>query len=126
MAKKVPNQKKKSRSIDIVPQTRYIKIGFKRAKRELIAALSSTEPGTIQHEYRSDSDEKNLLREGKVSPEEVLQVVAGSQGGDHTKSRHHADPGIAVHIIKRTAAGVHWYVKWYVIDPETWFISVHH
>lgn len=94
-------------------------MGFKEAKRRLIAALIT---GAYQHESdRSDIDTKNLLLTGKVTATEICDVMKRSQGRNHSSSPHHHVPGVEVHVITRDG----WYVKFYFVDPDTIFISVH-
>ena len=95
------------------------KEGFKEAKRKAIRAL---ENGTYLHETnRSEIVTKNLLFTGTVSSNQVCDVIKRSSGQDHSSSCHHNDKTIQVHVIKRDG----WYVKFYFIDPDTFFISVH-
>lgn len=95
------------------------KTGFKEAKRKVIAALQS---GAYQHEAtRSNVDTKNLLLMGLVTAEQICDVLKRCQGQDHQSSPHHQVPSIEVHIIQRDG----WYIKFYFVDPDTVFISVH-
>ena len=95
-----------------------MKIGFREAQRAVIAALES---GEYQHVSRGDIDVKNLLATGEVSASEVADVVRSCRGGHHTSSPHHAVVAIEVHVLKRHG----WYIKFFFIEPDTWFISVH-
>ncbi len=94
------------------------KIGFKEARKRVIAALQS---GTYQHEVRSQIDTKNLLHTGQVSSADLCEVLKKCKGQDHTMSSHYVLPNLDVHIIKRDG----WYIKFYFLDPNTVFISVH-
>lgn len=93
-------------------------MGFKAAKAALITALKS---GDYQHEERDSIDTKNLLAMGVVTAKEVLDIVARCDGSHHSCSEHHQAKGIDVHLIRYSG----WYVKFYVIEPDVWFISVH-
>lgn len=96
-----------------------IRTGFKEARKKVISALIS---GTYQHEaQRSNIDTKNLLLTGAVTASEICEVLKRCQGQDHTASPHHQAPTIEVHIIQRDG----WYIKFYFVDPNTVFISVH-
>lgn len=77
--------------------------------------------GSYLHEARNEIDSKNKLATGEISAVEVAELVKKSTGNDHSKSLHHADRSITVHVISRKG----WYIKFYFIDPVTWFISVH-
>ena len=94
------------------------KIGFKEARKRVIAALQG---GAYQHEVRSQIDTKNLLHTGQVSSGDLCGMLKRCQGQDHAMSPHHTLPGLDIHIIKRDG----WYVKFHFLDPNTVFISVH-
>ena len=94
------------------------KDGFREAKRKVLAALAN---GSFLHEARNEIDAKNKLMTGEVSAATVAELIRGSTGNDHSRSRHHADPTITIHVISRKG----WYIKFYFVDPDTWFISVH-
>jgi hypothetical protein len=94
-------------------------VGFNIAKRKVIDALNN---GTYQHETsRSSIATKNLLAMGSVSSRDLCDVIKRSRGQDHSSSPHHLDRSVQVHVIKREG----WYVKFYFVDPNTVFISVH-
>ncbi len=93
-------------------------MGFREAKFLVVQALES---GTFDHEVRNDIDDKNLLSSGDVSVDELLDVVRRCNGSHHTMSQHHFIEDIEVHIFRRDG----WYIKFYFITPDTYFISVH-
>ena len=93
-------------------------MGFKDARSAVIQALKE---GAYQHESRSGPDEKNLLRIGAVSAEVVCEIIVKCNGNDHMMSPHHADNAIIVHVLRRDG----WYIKFYIIEPDAIFISVH-
>lgn len=93
-------------------------MGFKEAKRKVMQALSN---GTYQHEARRDINAKNKLLTGEVTSHQVSALIGRSNGGDHSMSPHHSVPTITVHVIAREG----WYIKFYFVEPDTWFISVH-
>jgi hypothetical protein len=92
--------------------------GFRKARRAVIAALES---GNYQHVSRGDIEVKNLLASGGVSASEVAHIIRSSKGAHHSSSPHHSVTTIEVHVIRRLG----WYIKFYFIEPDTWFISVH-
>jgi len=92
--------------------------GFKAAKKAAIEALCS---GNYQHEARSAIEVKNLLATGEVSAEFVADLLRQSRGSDHSSSPHHRASSIDVHVVYSRG----WYIKFYFIDPDTFFISVH-
>lgn len=122
---------KKPRAYKALPMYQYYgtkQIGFKRAKARLLATLQSAMAGkeTIRHEARSSANDKNLLASGHVTLAEVAAIINKSRGGDYEESQHHQAPEIVVHVVKCRHDGLAWYVKWYVLEPNVWFISVHY
>jgi hypothetical protein len=96
---------------------RQKKIGFTEAKRLVLTALAT---GAYLHESRN-VDAKNKLLLGEISPEQVADIIRKSTGKQHQTSPHHADARITVH----TVVCLTWYIKFYFVDPNTVFISVH-
>lgn len=92
-------------------------MAFAKVKKKVIAGLLS---GDYAHEGRADIDDKNLLQTGKVSLQEIVEVLKKSSGVNHSSSPHHQDSSIEVHIIRCR----NWYLKFYFY-PDTVFISVH-
>ncbi|MGG5290031.1 hypothetical protein [Pseudomonas shirazensis] len=92
--------------------------GFKAAKRAVIAAL---ETGSYLHAARGDIAIKNLLAVGAVSARTVIEVIRSCSGAHHSCSAHHMAPEVIVHVLRRHG----WYIKFYFIEPDTWFLSVH-
>ena len=92
-------------------------------KKQVIQCLLE---GYVVHEARNDIDIKNLLEVGDVSIEEVVQVLKGSRGNEYESSPHHMDQSIDVHVIKTSYQSMRWYIKWYFVEPDAVFISVHH
>jgi len=100
------------------------RIGFRKARQRLCEALRN--PRTIVHEPRTDQAKKNLLANGVVTCAEVLAVARAANGTDYKEDAHDQDASIVVHIIRRAHQGIDWYIKWYCIEPNVTFISVHH
>ncbi|MDD0974630.1 hypothetical protein [Pseudomonas fontis] len=92
--------------------------GFKQARYDVMSAL---EAGDYQHAIRGEIDVKNQLATGEVSATEVIEIIRHCNGMHHCSSPHHNVPDIEVHVLKR----VGWYIKFYFIEPDVWFISVH-
>lgn len=97
-------------------------MGFKEIKRTLIECLNT---GCVMHEQRGDIDIKNLLSTGVISISEVTNIIGKSRGNDYSHSPHHFDANIDVHLIKTKSTGRNWYIKWYFVEPDCVFISVH-
>lgn len=93
-------------------------MGYKDAKAKVLRALKT---GAYDHEPRNGIDVKNLLAMGEISAEEVMKLIARSSGTEHTESPHHVLKTVPVHCIITKG----WYIKFYFLDPNTWFISVH-
>lgn len=100
-------------------------LGLKEVRTAVVEKLKA---GRIQHDTTrsGDIDEKNLLLTGKVTVEEVIEAINATKGPNYSTSKHHTDGSIDVHIFKSKKKTVNWYIKCYMIEPDIWFISVHH
>lgn len=98
-------------------------MGFREAKKQVIACLRA---GYVLHEARDEIDAKNIFATGSVSNEEVEQIILRARGDEYSASPHHFDRDIEVHIITTWRDGLNWYIKWYFLEPNCVFISVHH
>ncbi|PKG97190.1 hypothetical protein [Paraglaciecola sp. MB-3u-78] len=98
-------------------------MGFKDVKRQLVDCLKS---GNIVHEQRDNINLKNLLATGQISVDLVTDIVSQTRGNEHRESPHYFDSTVDVHVIKTSFQGKNWYIKWYLIEPNSVFISVHH
>lgn len=97
-------------------------MGFKDAKQQIIDCLNK---GQFSHEQRENIDIKNLLSTGDVTPEEVAAILGRSRGNNYSSSPYDYDSSIDVHIVKTTHQDINWYIKWYFLEPDAVFISVH-
>ncbi len=93
-------------------------MGFKQAKEKVLQALAS---GAYQHEVRRNISEKNKLQTGEVTASFVASLVQRCTGHDHSCKPHHQCAELEVHVLRKAG----WYIKFYFVDPETVFISVH-
>lgn len=95
-------------------------MGLKDVRTRAISCLIS---GRIQHEtHRSGNiDEKNLLVTGKITVDEVIELMNATNGSQFETSNHHTIIDLEVHIFKPKG----WYIKCYFIEPDIFFISVH-
>lgn len=99
-------------------------MGLKDIRVEVIRKLQE---GRVLHETTrsGDIDEKNLLLTGKITVEEVIELIHATKGPGYSTSKHHLDRSIDVHIFKAKKGEIEWYIKCYLIEPDLWFISVH-
>lgn len=95
---------------------------FKEIKHQVIQCLVE---GNILHEARNNIDIKNLLKTGVISIEEITEILKRSRGNQYKSSPHQMDQRIDVHVIKTLYKTGQWYIKWYFIEPDAVFISVH-
>ena len=95
---------------------------FTEIKRQVIQCLVE---GNVLHEARNEIDIKNMFAVGAISIDEVTQIIKRSRGNEYTASAHHMDQNIDVHVIKTCHQKRQWYIKWYFIEPDAIFISVH-
>ncbi|MBX2847062.1 MAG: hypothetical protein KTR16_01985 [Acidiferrobacterales bacterium] len=93
-------------------------MGFKAVKRQVISCLRS---GLITHQVRG----KNLFATGAVTAELVEKIICRTDGDCYESSPHHLVNDIDVHLIKTRFGGLNWYIKWYCLEPNSVFISVH-
>ena len=93
-------------------------MSWTKTKKTVLECLSG---GRFLHYQRGDIDVKNLLSTGEISTKDVIELLKRARGNEHTESPHHLDRTIVVNIVKRRS----WYIKWYFLEPDVVFISVH-
>ena len=94
------------------------RIGFKEAKRRAIEALRNK---TYQIAERREIETKNLLYGNSISEEDVIEIISKCRGQDHEMRPHDMVKTVDIHILRKDG----WYIKFYFLDPETFFLSVH-
>lgn len=99
-------------------------MGLKEVRAKAVICFST---GQVQHETErsGDIDKKNLLVTAQVSLDEVKDLINGTKGNQHEVSPHHADSLVEVHTLKPIKKGIRWYIKFYFLEPDIIFISVH-
>lgn len=97
-------------------------MNFRDVKRKAIRCLTE---GSYDHQIRGNIDVKNLFATGQVSEEWVIELIAHTAGNQYQCSSHHQDSSIDVHILKPWRQGYCWYVKFFFLEPDIIFISVH-
>ncbi|KZY36012.1 MULTISPECIES: hypothetical protein [unclassified Oleiphilus] len=95
---------------------------FKDVKKRILQCIYD---GNVLHEARNNIEIKNLLEVGDVSIEELAEIIKHTRGDDYEVSPHHKDQSINVHLIKTRYRRQSWYIKWFFIEPNAVFISVH-
>lgn len=81
--------------------------------------------GAYDHEVRGNIDVKNLFATGQIDKHIVIELITSTRGDQYNCSPHHQDDSVDVHIMKPYRWGCSWYVKFYFIEPDIIFISVH-
>jgi hypothetical protein len=97
-------------------------MGYREAKHKVIESLNN---GSFSHQERNNIDVKNVLATGDVSKETIVDILKRSSGSDYKTSKHDFDSSVDVHIVVTTMAKEKWYIKWYIVEPDCVFISVH-
>ena len=99
---------------------RKLPLGFRDIKKQIIECIKT---GKVQHEIREA--EKNLYAHGDLSDEEVINIIKNCRGDNYEKRKHHISSLGDVHILKPKGKYDGYYIKFYFIEPDVWFISVH-
>lgn len=97
-------------------------MGFRQIKQQAITCLKQ---GRYYHEARCAIDVKNRFSTGEVDEAFVVALLSKTRGDGYSCSPHHQDASIDVHVFRTTFSGESWYVKFYMIEPQMIFISVH-
>lgn len=95
---------------------------FSKVKKQVIGCLES---GNVIHPHRNDISIKNLLSAGEISTKDVIGIIKKARGNECEASPHHSDKDIEVYILKTTYVNKSWYIKWYFMEPDAMFLSVH-
>lgn len=99
-------------------------MGFREVKRQAIDCLKN---GYVQHETtRAKIDVKNLLAMGEISVAEVTELIRQTKGFQYESGGAvHGHRELEMHIMKPVKGGQCWYLKFYFIEPNIIFMSVH-
>ncbi|MEN5015910.1 hypothetical protein ABEH87_06035 [Erwinia sp. Eh17-17] len=95
---------------------------FMDVKKQAIRCLNNE---AYDHEVRRDLDVKNLFATGVVDKFWVAELIGKTSGSGYHCSPHHRAPEVDVHICRSWKCGGWWYVKFYFMEPDMIFISVH-
>ena len=96
-------------------------------KEVRIKAINCLDSGQVQHETdrSGDIDKKNLLVTAQITLDEVKDLISSTKGTQHEVSQHHVEKLVVVHTLKPVKKEVKWYIKFYFLEPDIIFISVH-
>ncbi|WP_435249065.1 hypothetical protein ACMAZD_23780 [Vibrio sp. nBUS_14] len=97
-------------------------MGFNKVKKRVIECI---ENGDYDHEVRHNIDVKNLFQCGQLTDEFVVGLIKATRGNEYDVSPHHQAHTVDVHVFKPFKDGKQWYVKFYFVEPDVMFISVH-
>ncbi len=97
-------------------------MGFDEIKKKVVSCV---EQGKTQSTLRSDKNEKNLFLTGDKTKEDVVSMLKKTKGTQYSSIPHDTVPNVEVHIFKPLLGDEEWYIKFYFIDPNCIFISVH-
>ncbi|MBN8542537.1 MAG: hypothetical protein J0L82_19260 [Deltaproteobacteria bacterium] len=97
-------------------------MGMNDAKKKVVQSLKD---GKVQAVERPDIKEKNLLKTGVISPEEVIKIISSTRGPNYRSEPHKDVAETSVHIFEPEYKGENWHIKCYFLEPDCWFISVH-
>jgi hypothetical protein len=95
-------------------------------KKSRSAAIEALKEGRVQAVERRDLNEKNLLKTGMVTPEDVIDLLKKTSGAKYRSVPHMDDASVTVHIFEPRSNGIDWHIKFYFLEPDCYFISVHH
>lgn len=79
--------------------------------------------GNIQNEHRPN--DKNVFKSGKLSIDKLIEMIYQTTDQQYEHSLHHVLEKVKVYILKPVIENEEWYIKFYFIEPDCWFISVH-
>jgi hypothetical protein len=94
-------------------------LGFKEVKERAIQCIKSNH---VRHVERDLG--KNMFAAGDLSPEEMIQIIDFCRGDCYETNKHHLF-NTEVHILKPRGKYDGWYIKFFFVEPDILFISVH-
>lgn len=97
-------------------------MGFNEIRSLLIEAIQN---GSIDHEHRTDMQQKNLLYAGQVDGQFVIRLIRRCTGWEYSTSRHHYIESTWCHVFTPQLGGQRWYIKVFFQSGLAVFISVH-
>ncbi len=97
-------------------------MGLKDTRSKAIECLLA---GQIQATNRPDVRDKNLLKTGVVTVEQVIELLKLTRGSQYRSEPHDSIAKVVVHYFEPKQKGEDWHIKLYFLEPDCWFISVH-
>lgn len=97
-------------------------MGFSDIKKKVVDCVKA---GKAQSTPRNDKGEKNLFLTGEKSADDVVSMLNKTNGTQYTSMPHDKIADIEVHVFKPLIGDEEWYIKFYFLDPDCIFISVH-
>ena len=94
-------------------------MGFKEVKERAIECIKCDQ---VRHVERYL--DKNLFASGAISPEEMIQIIGSCRGDCYETNKHHF-LDTDVHIFKPRGKYDGLYIKFFFVEPDILFISVH-
>ncbi len=88
-------------------------------------AIECLKAGRVQAVERSDINEKNLLKTGGITSDDVVKLLNATRGDQYKTEPHKDDSSVLVHYFEPMVAGENWHIKLYFLEPDCWFISAH-
>jgi len=94
-------------------------MAFNEIKSKAIDCIKS---GRVRHTVRDIS--KNMFASGEITPDEMVKIIGSCRGDCHTAGKHHF-LDTEVHILKPKGKYDGLYIKFFFVEPDIMFISVH-
>jgi len=85
-------------------------------------AIECIKNGHVRHIERDIS--KNMFAGGDFTPEEMISIIGACRGDCYSSAKHHFLE-VDVHILKPQGRYDGLYIKFFFIEPNILFISVH-
>jgi hypothetical protein len=95
-------------------------LGFKDIKARAIRKIQEGDIYHVPREY-----EKNEYAQGLLTDDQVIEMIKICRGNCYEAKPHHFVPNMDVHILKPQGKYCGYYVKFYFLEPDICFISVH-
>ena len=85
-------------------------------------AIDCIKKGSVRHVARDIS--KNMFAAGEFTPDEMVSIIGSCQGDCYTAGKHHFLDA-EVHILKPKGKYDGLYIKFFFVELDIMFISVH-